>query len=182
MMGMPSTQPLPPLLEMLAAETRLPRFEDLLTSASAPRKPPTSSLSADSPIRQDELSASGRSTDVRETTLPLQILKNATPSSESNSISGESSFARVISGESNRVDLLNAYCSGGIHALLFLRQNSLRLPGGNSIWPPPHARNRVVFINMAFHRKHGAIPKLQTQGFHLRFFIFHSHTASRSAT
>ena len=102
-MGTPSTQPLPPLHEMLAGETRLPRFEDLLTSASTPRKPPTSSHSADLPIKQGEPSASGHSTDARETTLPLQTSKNATPSSESNSISGESSFARATSEESNRV-------------------------------------------------------------------------------
>ena len=103
MMGTRSIQPPPPLLEMLAEETRLPRFEDLPTSASTPRKPPTSSHSADSLIKQDEPSASGRSTDAHETTLPLQISKNATPSSESSSISGESSFARATSEESNRV-------------------------------------------------------------------------------
>ena len=101
-MGAPSTQPLPPLHEMLAGETRLLRFEDLLTSASTPRKPPTSSHSADLLIRQGEPSASGHSTDALETTLPLQISKNATPSSESNSTSGESSFARATSGELNR--------------------------------------------------------------------------------
>ena len=103
MMGTRSIQPPPPLLEMLAEETRLPRFEDLPTSASTPRKPPTSSHSADSLIKQDEPSASGRSTDAHETTLPLQISKNATPSSESNSTSGESSFAKATSGELNKV-------------------------------------------------------------------------------
>lgn len=102
-MDTPSTQPLPPLREMLAGETRLLRFEDLLTSASTPRKPPTSSHSADLLIRQGEPSASGHSADALETTLPLQISKNATPSSESNSTSGESSFARATSGELNRV-------------------------------------------------------------------------------
>ena len=103
MMGTRSIQPPPPLLEMLAEETRLPRFEDLPTSASTPRKPPTSSHSADSLIKQDGPSASGRSTDAHETTLPLQISKNATPSSESNSTSGESSFAKATSGELNKV-------------------------------------------------------------------------------
>ena len=124
-MGAPSTQPLPPLHEMLAGETRLPRFEDLLTSASTPRKPPTSSHSADLPIKQGEPSASGHSTDARETTLPLQTSKNATPSSESNSISGESSFARATSEESNRVipakRLLQRWNSRPL-----LQQNSLR--------------------------------------------------------
>ena len=103
MMGTRSIQPPLPLLEMLAGETRLPRFEDLLTSASTPRKPPTSSHSADSLIRQGEHSASGRSTDARETTLPFQISKNATPSSKSSSTSGESSFAKATSEESNRI-------------------------------------------------------------------------------
>ena len=126
MMGTRSIQPPLPLLEMLAEETRLPRFEDLPTSASTPRKPPTSSHSADSLIKQDEPSASGRSTDARETTLPLQISKNATPSSKSSSTSGESSFARATSEESNRIVPAKRLLQQRNSRPPLLQQNSLR--------------------------------------------------------
>ena len=136
MMGTRSIQPPPPLLEMLAEETRLPRFEDLPTSASTPRKPPTSSHSADSLIKQDEPSASGRSTDAHETTLPLQISKNATPSSESNSTSGESSFAKATSGELNKVVPAKHLLQRRNSRPPLLQQNSLRPPAAMQSEPP----------------------------------------------
>ena len=142
MMGTRSIQLPPPLLEMLAEETRLPRFEDLPTSASTPRKPPTSSHSADSLIKQDEPSASGRSTDAHETTLPLQISKNATPSSESNSTSGESSFAKATSGELNKVVPAKHLLQRRNSRPPLLQQNSLRPLWQCNLNPPTCQKSR----------------------------------------
>ena len=142
MMDTPSIQPLPPLLEMLAGETRLPRFEDLLTSASTPRKPPTLSHSANLPIRQGEPSALGHSTDVRETTLPFQISKNAMPSSKSSSTSGESSFARATSEELNKVVPAKHLLQRRNSRPPLLQQNSLRPLWQCNLNPPTCQKSR----------------------------------------